>query len=518
MVGHASDRRCLPLQGFATRGLCGPTMSVRVTLTGLVRLSELHSGRRSGSLVRRSLLVVSTTSRSSAVRPARTRRSAPLPQAWMPSQGLRHGAVPFPMVQVREFRLRPAPEGARVRPAPKTAPCPGSEDPFRWCDPAGVPFPPRPEGLGFRFHPARPTRWSGPERPDRRADPGGSVPPSPPRRACSASRSRWVRFAGPIPKDPSRVPAPWVRIARLLPKDSPVAPFPVGPGRRADPEGSAPCPGPGGPFPWTPPSPPIRRTRPEGLARWTDREEHDRCARPEGRARWPSPRDSSASPVPKDGSLGRAPQELPVGPIPKDLSGGFGVPLLGFVRPFNAHGSRIRFTRVCLTRHVPPSGFLTPSTVCSPATLRPRGPLSFLGFSAARSPYAVGQLVDMLQITTARRTGPGTRCSSSPSSEEQEVKCSASVDPSRRPPGSPTAEAAASRRVCGPARTVPGLLEAARAEALGAAPPSASRCTAASRDVPIRPLGSDLFEVRRGSPRRVFRSRCLASRGAPGAS
>ena len=289
MVGHASVRRCLPLQGFATRGLCGPTMSVRVTLTGLVRLSELHSGRRSGSLVRRSLLVVSTTSRSSAVRPARTRRSAPLPQAWMPSQGLRHGAVPFPMVQVREFRLRPAPEGAHFRPTPKTAPCPGSEDPLRWCDPAGVPFPLRPEGLGFRFHPARPTRWSGPERPDRRADPGGSVPPSPPRRACSVSRSRWVRFSGPIPKDPSLVPAPWVRIARLVPKDPPVAPFPVGPDRRADPEGSALCPGPGGPFPWTPPSPPIRRTRPEGLARWTGREEHDRCARPEGRARWPSP-------------------------------------------------------------------------------------------------------------------------------------------------------------------------------------------------------------------------------------
>jgi hypothetical protein len=39
-------------------------------------------------------------------------------------------------------------------------------------------------------------------------------------------------------------------------------------------------------------------------------------------------------------------------------------------------------TRVCLTRHVPSSGFLTPSTGCSPFGLADTlGPLPLLGFA-----------------------------------------------------------------------------------------------------------------------------------------
>jgi len=55
-------------------------------------------------------------------------------------------------------------------------------------------------------------------------------------------------------------------------------------------------------------------------------------------------------------------------------------PLLGFWRPFSDMGDRVRFSRACLTRHVPSSEFLTPSTGFSPATLRSRGPLPLVGF------------------------------------------------------------------------------------------------------------------------------------------
>jgi hypothetical protein len=53
--------------------------------------------------------------------------------------------------------------------------------------------------------------------------------------------------------------------------------------------------------------------------------------------------------------------------------------------PFSDIGGGIRMTRVCLTRHVPSSGFLTPSTGSSPSGLADSlGPLPLMGFSLAR--------------------------------------------------------------------------------------------------------------------------------------
>jgi hypothetical protein len=48
-------------------------------------------------------------------------------------------------------------------------------------------------------------------------------------------------------------------------------------------------------------------------------------------------------------------------------------PLVGLFRPSSDVGAWVRFSRVCLTRHVPPSEFLTPSAGCSPRTVRPPG-------------------------------------------------------------------------------------------------------------------------------------------------
>jgi hypothetical protein len=91
--------------------------------------------------------------------------------------------------------------------------------------------------------------------------------------------------------------------------------------------------------------------------------------------------------------------------------------------PSSALDKGVRCSRVCLTRHVPSSGFLTPSTVCSPPAPRPRGPLSLLGFRSVLTPCAVDRFVR--RVATPRE--PGLRCASSPSSEEQEVECSAAV-------------------------------------------------------------------------------------------
>jgi len=134
-------------------------------------------------------------------------------------------------------------------------------------------------------------------------------------------------------------------------------------------------------------------------SRWTDLKDQN----PD-----PIPKDQIPDPVPKDQIPSRSrrtgPWPVPEGPdhwsappgsfrpvrvpkdppdqdrFPKDPPGETGVPLLGLSRPFNALDNRVRFTRVCLTRHVPSSEFLTPSTVYSPVVPRPRGPLSFLGF------------------------------------------------------------------------------------------------------------------------------------------
>jgi hypothetical protein len=52
----------------------------------------------------------------------------------------------------------------------------------------------------------------------------------------------------------------------------------------------------------------------------------------------------------------------------------------------------IRITRVCLTRHLPPSGFLTPSTVCSLHGLADTlGPLPLMGFRLERPFGRVGR-------------------------------------------------------------------------------------------------------------------------------
>jgi hypothetical protein len=58
--------------------------------------------------------------------------------------------------------------------------------------------------------------------------------------------------------------------------------------------------------------------------------------------------------------------------------------------PFSDIGGGIRMTRVCLTRHVPSSGFLTPSTGSSPSGLADTlGPLPLLGFPLAKLFQAV---------------------------------------------------------------------------------------------------------------------------------
>jgi len=57
----------------------------------------------------------------------------------------------------------------------------------------------------------------------------------------------------------------------------------------------------------------------------------------------------------------------------------------GVSRPFSDISGEIRMFRACLARHRPPSGFLTPSTGCSPSGLADTlGPLPLLGFPLAR--------------------------------------------------------------------------------------------------------------------------------------
>jgi len=57
----------------------------------------------------------------------------------------------------------------------------------------------------------------------------------------------------------------------------------------------------------------------------------------------------------------------------------------GVSRPFSDIGGEIRMTRAYLARHRPSSGFLTPSTGCSPSGLADTlGPLPLLGFLLAR--------------------------------------------------------------------------------------------------------------------------------------
>mgnify|MGYP003572430169 FL=1 len=57
-----------------------------------------------------------------------------------------------------------------------------------------------------------------------------------------------------------------------------------------------------------------------------------------------------------------------------------------FVAPPAFQRARVRYPRSCLVRHLPPSGFLTPSTVCSSST-RTGGlvPATLMGFKASAS-------------------------------------------------------------------------------------------------------------------------------------
>jgi len=93
-------------------------------------------------------------------------------------------------------------------------------------------------------------------------------------------------------------------------------------------------------------------------------------------------------------------------------------------------------TRVCLTRHVPSSGFLAPSTGSSPSGLADSlGPLPLLGFSLAslfrtERPWCVAAPAAPLRL----------RCSTTSNSEEYEAESSAdskALEPAR--PGSAAA-------------------------------------------------------------------------------
>jgi hypothetical protein len=105
----------------------------------------------------------------------------------------------------------------------------------------------------------------------------------------------------------------------------------------------------------------------------------------------------------------------------------------GVSRPFSGFGGGIRMFRACLARHRPSSGFLTPSTGCSPSGLADTlGPLPLLGFSFAKL-FRAGR--------PWRIAAPAASfhpcCSTASNSEEYEVESSTGsqmLEPAR--PGS----------------------------------------------------------------------------------
>jgi len=140
-----------------------------------------------------------------------------------------------------------------------------------------------------------------------------------------------------------------------------------------------------------------------------------------------SPTTSSSFPrprgIPPSGPPGpEGPEQLPQawapsqgacreGPLgPKASGAPPGVP-----RPSNDAIDKVRFTRVCLTRHVPPAGFLTPSTGCSLADLRSRRIAAVPGVRAL--PCFAG-------LACCHAWHPGvSSCNETSSSEEHEVRC-----------------------------------------------------------------------------------------------
>jgi len=92
----------------------------------------------------------------------------------------------------------------------------------------------------------------------------------------------------------------------------------------------------------------------------------------------------------------------------------------GVSRPFSDIGRGIRMTRVCLTRHTPSSGFLAPSTVCSPSGLEDTlGPLPLLGFSPSK-PFRAARPGRLSASAASCRPW----CSTASNSEEYEVESS----------------------------------------------------------------------------------------------
>jgi hypothetical protein len=103
---------------------------------------------------------------------------------------------------------------------------------------------------------------------------------------------------------------------------------------------------------------------------------------------------------------------------------------MGFFAPTTVSRTRIRSTRVCLTRHLPTSGFETPTPVCSPRTLparRPTPPLGFTlqGFSPSDRPrplpdpypHAVSRLSLPSPLRTRRSGAPPRLQGFSPTGE-----------------------------------------------------------------------------------------------------
>jgi len=93
----------------------------------------------------------------------------------------------------------------------------------------------------------------------------------------------------------------------------------------------------------------------------------------------------------------------------------------GVPPPSSDFSEGIRITRAIQTRHRPSSGFLTPSTGCSPSSLADSlGPLPLMGFSLVELFRA-----DRLRRVAAPLAPSRPRCSTASNSEEYEVESSA---------------------------------------------------------------------------------------------
>jgi hypothetical protein len=176
----------------------------------------------------------------------------------------------------------------------------------------------------------------------------------------------------------------------------------------------------------------------------------------------------------------------PSGFRPRSLHrpGRVGSPLLRFCTPSATSTAEIRLTRAFHARHLPPSGFLTPSTVCSLRGLADTlGPLPLTGFRLEETFRS-----DRPRRVSASAASFRPRCSSALNSEEYKVASSAgskTLEPGR--PGSMA--------------MVPGL----------SSPPSKHIISGPSRRLspPLSPHALEPSAAGRTMPRRA---------GAPGSS